>query len=394
MNYTGPKHLRFTRSSNMTDKILLLTLHTFRITGGIQKMCRVLAYTLQNISKKQGNPFQMWSMYDRQKDLMPRYLDAESFRGFSGNRISFTLASIREGCRSRQVFISHINLAFIGLAIKVICPRTQVYLIAHGIEVWRDVGYIKRRFLKRCDQVICVSEFTRQQMMANHQVPANRTRVLNNGLDPFLDLPDTFDKPETLLKRYGLTKNHQLLFTLTRLASSEKYKGYEQVFEVLYRLKDKFPDIRYILSGQYDLEEGKRIKALLKHHDVEDQVILTGFIDEDELIDHFLLSDIFVLPSKKEGFGIVFIEALSCGLPVIGGNMDGSSDALLNGELGMLINPDDRDALEKAIVDCFFAEITARQRKALQNKCVSHFGTEAYHKAVEKIISSNGMHVK
>ncbi|MGV8879807.1 MAG: glycosyltransferase family 4 protein [Sphingobacteriaceae bacterium] len=374
----------------MNNRILLLTLHTFQITGGIQKMCRVLAYTLQNISKKHRYPFQMWSMYDRPQDLMPRYLDSGSFRGFSGNRINFTLGAIREGCRSRQVFISHINLAFIGLAIKVICPKTRVYLIAHGIEVWREVGYIKRHFLKRCDQVICVSEFTRQQMITNHQVTKNRTRVLNNGLDPFLELPDTFDKPETLLKRYGLTKNHQLLFTLTRLASSEKYKGYEQVFEVLHRLKDQFPAIRYILSGQYDLEEGIRIKALLKKYDVEGQVILTGFIDEEELIDHFLLSDIFVLPSKKEGFGIVFIEALSCGLPVIGGNMDGSTDALLNGELGTLIDPDDRDALEKAIVDYFFADISAQQRKELQSKCVSHFGPEAYREAVEKILGPDG----
>lgn len=386
MNYTGQKHLRFTRSSNMTDKILLLTLHTFRITGGIQKMCRVLGYALQNISKKQGNQFQMWSMYDRRKDLMPRYLDAKSFRGFSGKRTNFTLEGIQEGCRSQKVIISHINLAFIGLAIKIICPRTQVLLIAHGIEVWRKVGFIKRCFLKRCDQVICVSEFTRQQMIQYHQVPENRLRILNNGLDPFLDLPETFQKPENLLKRYGLTVDQQVLFTLTRLASSEKYKGYDHVFEVLKQLKTQFPAICYILSGQYDQDEKTRIQALLKDHGVEKQVILTGFIEDDELVPHFLLSDIFVLPSKKEGFGIVFIEALSCGLPVIGGNMDGSTDALLQGELGTLINPDDREALEKAIIDFLHAPITTINRKSLQSKCLQHFGTEAYGRAVERVL--------
>jgi phosphatidylinositol alpha-1,6-mannosyltransferase len=366
------------------EKLLLLTLNTFSLTGGIQKMCRVLGYTLQRLTKKRNQPFALWSAYDRPQDLMPGYIEQQYFRGFSGNRISFSLNAIIEGCRSEKVIITHINLAPIGLLIKIIKPKIKVSLIAHGIEVWRELNFIKKQFLKRCDQVIAVSEFTREKMITLHRVQRSVTSVLNNGLDPFLEIPLSFDKSAGLLKKYGLTKQHQLLFTLTRLAASEKYKGYDHVFYALKQLRPAFPNIRYILSGESDTEESKRITALLKKYEVEDLVIITGFVPDDQVISHFLLADIFVLPSKKEGFGIVFIEALSCGLPVIGGNADGSTDALLNGKLGTLINPDNPVELTEAIRNYLISPLEQQSRKAIQAACIDNFGSEAYQKAVEK----------
>ena len=83
---------------------------------------------------------------------------------------------------------------------------------------------------------------------------------------------------------------------------------------------------------------------------MQNNFILAGYVPESELTDHYLLADVFVLPSKKEGFGIVFIEALACRLPVIAGNKDGSADALKQGELGMLINPKEIKQIQKAIL--------------------------------------------
>lgn len=88
---------------------------------------------------------------------------------------------------------------------------------------------------------------------------------------------------------------------------------------------------------------------MIKDNGVEEEVILTGFIPDTELTDHYQLADVFAMPSKGEGFGIVFIEATACGTQVIAGDKDGSVDALANGELGTLINPNDIDALAKAI---------------------------------------------
>jgi phosphatidylinositol alpha-1,6-mannosyltransferase len=373
----------------MPKKIILFTLQTFSTTGGIQKMTRTLAHSLYHISKLENWNFKLLSLYDSRYDLMDRYLPAENYTGFGNQRIMLGLRTINTTVNADIVILSHINLSLIGITIKLINPKCQLWLVAHGIEVWRPVNFIKRIFLKRfCDKIICVSKFTSQQMIHWHQSDPGKCIILNNVVDPFIKLPETFEKPEYLLNRYGLTPANQVIFTLTRLASSEQYKGYEQVIKAVSRLKNSFPAIKYVLSGQYDRKEEIRIKNLIDAYQVNKEVILTGFLNENELTDHFLLSDLFVLPSKKEGFGIVFVEALACGLPVICGNADGSTDAIRNGELGTAINVDDLDELEKTIAAYLKAPLTITTRQSLQTRCLLHFDEKYYRNNLRKMINN------
>jgi phosphatidylinositol alpha-1,6-mannosyltransferase len=370
----------------MTKKIILFTLQTFSTTGGIQKMSRTLAHSLYQLSERNKWDFELWSVYDSNRDLMPQYLPAENFRGYGANRINFILKTIQKAKKPKVIILSHINLAIVGLLIKTLNPKCKVWLIAHGIEVWRPLSFFKNLFLRRCDKIICVSNFTKQQMISRHQADPAICTVLNNAVDPFIKLPATFTKPDNLLKRYQLPDNDPILFTLTRLASTEQYKGHDQVIKVISKLKLKFPGIKYILSGQYDHKEEIRIQRLISEYKVDEQVILTGFIDEGELTDHFLLANLFVLPSKKEGFGIVFIEALACGLPVVCGNSDGSIDAICNGTLGRAINADDLDELEGAITDYLKTPLTESKRQYLQDQCLLHFNETDYMNTLENLI--------
>ncbi|WP_428328429.1 glycosyltransferase family 4 protein [Mucilaginibacter sp.] len=371
----------------MSKKVILYTLQTFSTTGGIQKMTRTLAHSLNILAQRNNWDFKLWSAYDKKNDLMPQYLPAENFRGFGINRIGFVLKTMVAAQKPDIIILSHINLAIIGLLIKTINPKCKIWLIAHGIEVWRPLSIFKNMFLKRCDKIICVSNFTRQQMISRHNTVPENCIVLNNAVDPFMKLPETFTKPAHLLSRYWLNDKTPVIFTLTRLASTEQYKGHDQVIKVISKLKSQFPDIRYILAGQYDHDEEIRIQKLISAYKVDEQVILTGFIEEHELVDHFLLADMFVLPSKKEGFGIVFIEALACGLPVICGNADGSVDAICNGELGKAINVDDINELETALTDHLTKPLTEIKRQELQRKCLMHFNENDYMDKLEKILT-------
>jgi phosphatidylinositol alpha-1,6-mannosyltransferase len=352
-------------------------------------MTRTLAYSLFHISKQQNWDFKLWSLYDSRHDLMKQYLEPENFVGFERNKIKMGWSTLLKGSKADVVILSHINLALLGIIIKIFKPKCRLWLIAHGIEVWRPLSFFKKIVVKRfSDQIICVSNFTKKQMVERHQVKVNKCVVLNNVVDPFIKCPEDFDKPEYLLNRYKLTTQHQVVFTLTRLASSEQYKGYDHVIKAIRTLMDKFPKIKYILGGPYDHLEEKRIRELIRQCGVEEHVIMTGFLNEKELSDYFLLADLFVLPSKKEGFGIVFIEALACGLPVVCGDADGSVDAIRNGELGTAINVNDQAQLETTIGAYLETPLTIKERRCLQSQSLSHFSEMNYKQSLFQMITN------
>ena len=115
---------------------------------------------------------------------------------------------------------------------------------------------------------------------------------------------------------------------------------------------------------------------------LKDTVIFTGFIAEEELPAYYKLATIFVMPSKKEGFGIVFTEAMFYGLPVIGGNKDGSVDALCNGELGLMVDPDNITEIIAAII-----KVLDNRNAYLPDydKLMRHFGYTAYKEKLRKV---------
>ena len=371
----------------MCKKIVLLTLQTFSTTGGIQKMTRTLAHSLNTLSDRNGWEFELWSLYDADQDLMPQYLPANKFHGFQKNNIRFILGVIFSKKKPDIVILSHINLAIIGLILRIMKPRCKIWLVAHGIEVWRPLTLVKRLCLKSCDKIISVSNFTKQQMITRHGSNPEKCVVLNNAIDPFMRLPSTFKKPDRLLKKHRINQENQTIFTLTRLASTEQYKGHDQVIKVISRLKYRFPGIRYILAGQYDHREEIRIQKLISECNVDEEVILTSFLAENELADYFLLADMFVLPSKKEGFGIVFVEAMACGLPVICGNVDGSVDAIRDGQLGRAVNPDDLEELEEAIVDHLETPLPLLRRYEMQKQCLLYFNESDYMDKLNNLIN-------
>jgi glycosyltransferase involved in cell wall biosynthesis len=109
-------------------------------------------------------------------------------------------------------------------------------------------------------------------------------------------------------------------------------------------------------------------------------VSFAGFVAPDELVDHYRLADVFAMPSTGEGFGVVFLEAMACGTPVLGGNRDGSVDALDGGRLGLLVEPMNVAAigdgicalLEKQGPECWF------DREALHDAASAMFGHDEF----------------
>lgn len=364
--------------------VLLLVLNCFSSTGGIQKACRTLAYTLHSISEKTGNSFKMQALYDTETN--EKYLPVSEFSGCSGNLISFIHKSAVAGSKSRIVIISHINLLSIAIFIKIFNPGVIIILMAHGKEIWDKLHPWKLRFIKKYATIWAVSAFTRDVLKNKHQCYPGKIIRLNNCLDPFFNVPGTFDKPPELLQRYQLSPQQPVLLSICRLTKNEHQKGYDKIINIIPELLPMFPYLHYLICGETDYNEKTRLQNLIRQHKLQKNISLVNFIPETELTPHYLLADVFILPSKKEGFGLVFIEAAACGCKIISGNADGSKDAMLNGKLGTMIDPDDPAAIKKSIIENLSRERSPAAALTIQKNCLMYFSQQRYQQQIENIL--------
>lgn len=363
---------------------IFLTLRVFSATGGIEKVCSLAGKALHEFSTTSPNhEVKILSLYDEPADINELYFPATIFSGFGKNRVRFLLAALKQGRKSQTVILSHVNLLIVGLMIRLIYPKTKLVLIAHGIEVWKKLPRWKKMMLNQLDMILPVSEYTKNKMIDLYHLPEEKLTIINNCIDPFLPAPLSPQKVTHLLKRYNLGVNDIILFTLTRISSKERYKGYDQVMQAVHDLKEQYPAIKYLMVGKYDRLEKNRIDEIIDRLNLKNHVILAGFIPDDELAAHFALANLYIMPSRKEGFGIVFIEAMFYGKPVIAGNMDGSVDALKNGVFGLLVNPTDQQQITNGI-----KEVILNNQKYIpkHEEVMAYFGYDVYKEKLWKMM--------
>lgn len=366
-------------------KILFLYLKAFSFTGGIEKFNRNYLKALHELSVEGYLHAEAFAMYDTEADR--RYFPKRRFKGFGGWRWLFVWHAITKAHQYDTVILGHINLAVVGILMNLMNPRIRLILIAHGIEVYKPQRGIKKKLLMKATQIFCVSGFTRSQLMGNHAfLTLLQCVIFPNTLDAYFIAPTVLEKPAALLQQYGITANTRLILTVTRLNSFEKYKGYDTVIRLMPRLLQSHPNTLYYIIGKADAAEQAMVTAIIQQLGLEEKVKLLGFVPDAILQAHYLLADVFIMPSKKEGFGIVFIEAMACGLPVIAGNKDGSSDALLNGKLGTLVDPDDPDAILHALQQLLSGN-AVMQGRYLQQEVLQHFSFAQYKLRLQKLLT-------
>lgn len=331
----------------LKPSVLFVSLTTFKGMGGIEKFNRAFLKALQELQPEMVGKVYGASVHDT--DCDEHYFNPSNYTTANGSKPKAILQALQLGAKADIIILGHINLAIIGVLIKALFPSKKIWLAAHGIDVWEKQTGLKARLLKSIDRIIAVSQFTKTTMAKSNDISLDKISLLHNCIDPYFKHPIHLERPQYLEQRYN-AQDRKILYTLTRLASGEKYKGYDVVIECLPELKKTYTNLLYIIGGKADQEELLRIQQLISEKQVTENVILTGFIADEELVDHYLLADVFVMPSKGEGFGIVFIEAAACGTPVIAGNKDGSVDALKNGLLGELVNPYEKKEIEQAII--------------------------------------------
>lgn len=366
-------------------KIHFIVLSSFSATGGIEKFNRAFMKALVQLEQVLAVKTSFAGMYDAGSD--DEYVPAKKFRAFNGKRIVCVVQSILQSLSTDELIIGHMNLAMIGVIYKLIRPKGTLTVICHGIEVFEPVTGLQKQLLQKADRILAVSHYTKQQLIEQQGMAAEKITVFPNTIDPFFQLPGTFEKPHYLKKRYNITDDEKIIFTLTRLKSEEGYKGYDKLITALQLYKQKGIAFKYILAGKADDKEQQRMQVLIQQHGLEQNVIMTGFIPDEEVTDHYLLADVFAMPSKGEGFGIVYLEAMACGLPVIAGNKDGSTEALQFGKLGTLIDPDSTEELFHAL-EFVLKKNEVPRAKELQQQVTQLFSFDQFQNRLQQIIKT------
>ena len=241
------------------------------------------------------------------------------------------------------MFCGHLRMVTLAAAIARLCG-IPLWVQLHGVEAWEPMAPLRRRAVARASLVTAVSRHTRRRFLTAMGLDPARVRILPNTVDAIFG---PGPKPAQLLDRHGL-RGRKVLLTVGRLAADERGKGHDKVIRALPSLVTQCPEIIYLVVGTGG--DAMRLERLAQLLGVDRHVVFVGEVSPGEIADYYRLADVFVMPSRQEGFGIVFLEAAASGVRLVGGSRDGSTDALADGTIGVAIDPNDQDGLVRAIV--------------------------------------------
>lgn len=237
--------------------------------------------------------------------------------------------------------------------IVAICPVPQVVTI-HDCAPFRlrDKYGLLRGFFgrqvvpflaRRCQQVLTVSEFTKQDLVRFFQLPENRIDVVYNGLNHQLYRPRTEEEQAAFRQRQGLGRPY-LLF-ISRL--EHPGKNHIRLIEAYERYRETNCGEELLVLGGAPWHGAEVIEARVRASKFADSIRLPGFMEEDELPLWYASAEALVFPSLIEGFGLPVVEALACGLPVA--TSDRGSLPEVGGEAAVYFDPEDVDAIAVAM---------------------------------------------
>jgi phosphatidylinositol alpha-1,6-mannosyltransferase len=293
----------------------------------------------------------VWSLCSRDLPLMIR-----------------VLARVAQIVRRERVALIVIGELVYGGWLVVPCRfllRRKVVLYIHGEELTIDrrpvtiARALRGVHLRLAHAIVTVSRFGERALIERYGVPPGKIELITNGidLDRFHPRPDN----PRLRAGYGLT-DKRILLTVGRL--SER-KGMDRMIEALPAVLSRHAKVHYLVVG----DGGYRapLARLAADHGVADHVTFAGSVSDRDLLEHYAVADVFVMPHRQlpsgdtEGFGVVFLEANACGVPVVAGTAGGAPDAVQDGVNGLTVDGDDVSAIAQAVLR-LLEDATLRER--------------------------------
>lgn len=324
-------------------KLLYVGTEFFRSSGGIQYVNRALARVFCDFADKTPAQIEVFSLNDRADDFDSRVIrpDICAWHAFGGDRFAMTraLGAALLRVRPHVALFTHIHLLRLAPLLRALSSQTKFTLLTHGVEVWQPLPRMLQRALQNCRAVVAPSRFTREKLIAVQGVAESRISVLAHGLDS-----DWSGMPRIA---FHSKMNSPVVLCVSRMNRADREKGVEILLRAMPWVRRDVPTAHLQIVG--DGDDRPRLESLARELRIAESVQFLGEVRHAALRDAYASARVFCLPSSKEGFGIVFLEAMIHGLPVVAARAGGTTDVVEDGVTGILVPPEDPSSLGSAL---------------------------------------------
>jgi glycosyltransferase involved in cell wall biosynthesis len=264
-----------------------------------------------------------------------------------GGKWKFAVAAMRLALKGNkpELVVGHVGLLRVAWALRRMNLTRGYAIVLHGIEAWRRQGWLTRVAAREASCVVATTVYTAREFCFLNDVDAEHCVVIPLASDISRRTTGEIACPATELK----------LLAVSRLSEADRYKGFDTLLRAVRMGLDRGLALTLEVIG--DGNDAERLRSLADSLDIQDSVLFRGSVRDDDLERAYRESHVFVLPSKKEGFGIVFMEAMAAGLPCIGGNHGGTPEVIEHGVSGYLIEYGDAEQL------AFYLQAMAESRE-------------------------------
>ena len=362
---------------------LLLLTDLFGATGGIQTFNRSLVRAVDQISSENGGQCAVLVLNDsnRGNNAHEYFNDQRTrYQAFNRSKSKFLAGAIKEAANASIVILGHVNFAPMTFGLRARNSRLHILLTIFGVDVWGKLTRLQLAGLRNVQRIISISKSTRDRMTAVNNVNGTPIDILPCTLEPRYGQHASLQSRKDL----GLPDGRMILST-SRLDTRERYKNIEHVIRAMPSISQRIEDAFYVVAG--DGTDRGRLEALAKELGVQSRVRFTGQVQDDQLASLYHTSDLFVLPSTGEGFGIVFLEAMFYAKCCVGARAGATPEVIADGETGVLVDLEQPDELAGAI-SSLLADEERRKRMgaAGQQRLAAEFSQAIFAKRLESIL--------
>ncbi|MBN3885917.1 MAG: glycosyltransferase [Nostoc sp. JL34] len=384
---TVTENLKLGDKVNKKTNHIFVFLEIFAHEGGIQSYIKDIFRAYLGLSQDyKGEVFLLRDSPDSLNPFEDENLKFHYFKNQSPQIGRLQMAAALLKCllqsRPQQVFCGHINLAVL---IQTLCQPLGIpyTVLTYGKEVWEPLKNQERRALTSADRIWTISRYSRDRACVANSLNPKMVQMMPCAIDGDKFTPSA--KQPALVQKYGFTGS-KVLMTVARLWSGDIYKGVDVTIRALPQIAQVYPEVKYLVIGRGD--DQPRLAQLAKDLGVSDRVVFAGFVATEELMEHYRLADAYIMPSQ-EGFGIVYLEAMACGVPVLSGDDDGSADPLQDGKLGWRVPHRSPDAVATACIEMLQGDDQRCDGEWLREQAIALFGINAFQQHLQKMLLSS-----